>query len=149
MRAAGRRHVTLLLVLLALLGPGASATATGDALLVVVITGPAGVGVPLTRERVADIFLGRATPGEVWHPIDSSDEALREQFYQRVAGMSANRARAHWARLVFAARAAPPRELTTAQAEEAVLADNLAITYTLASRVPRDAHVVLRLDSPD
>ena len=76
---------------------------------------------------------------------DLSNRALRERFYQSVAGISANRARAHWARLVFSSRVSPPRELGAQDSLSALSHDPKAITYVYASQLPKKAHVLLTL----
>lgn len=47
--------------------------------------------------------------------IDLADESLRTEFYREVVGMSLNRWRAHWARLVFTGQGNPPAQLSIAQ----------------------------------
>ena len=101
--------------------------------------------ISLTREEVADIFLGRSTSMVRWRPIDSSDEGLRDQFYEALAGISANRARARWARLVFSARLTPPREMPAEPAIAAVTREDMGITYVFREQAPRDARVLLVL----
>lgn len=100
---------------------------------------------PLTREQVADIFLGRSETNARWRPIDSNDEALRNQFYQAVAGISANRARAQWARLVFSARLTPPREMSPERSIKALVGDESAIFYVFREQVPAGARILLTL----
>lgn len=115
---------------------------------VAVITGTASTAPDsLVRSHAADIFLGRIPPGEVWHPIDTNDDGLRESFYRQVAGISANRAQAQWARLVFAARLSPPRVLSRDEAIAALQADPAAITYVYASQVPRNVRVLVVLST--
>jgi len=148
-RPAIRRRLPGSLLSVVLLGPliffaPVQPAAGGDSAVLVII-GADDVSGAWSRERVADIFLGRMAAGEHWQPIDSSDEALRERFYQSVAGISANRARARWARLVFSARLAPPREKSPEAAISAVTSDPNAITYIYSNQMPKKAHVVLTL----
>jgi ABC-type phosphate transport system substrate-binding protein len=112
---------------------------------IVVITSTATPINTLSREQVANIFLGRANPDEKWKPIDSSSEPLRQRFYQLSANMSANRARAVWARLVFASRAIPPRQMTTDTAAATAISEPYGITYIEADRPPPNGKVLLRL----
>jgi hypothetical protein len=100
---------------------------------------------PLTKEEVAEIFLGRSSSASQWHPIDSKDEVLRDKFYRAVAGISANRARAQWARLVFSARISPPLELPTEEIAASIASDSSKITYVFKNRIPKNAQVLLEL----
>jgi hypothetical protein len=133
----------------ALVAAGALAPAWGSGPAIVVIAGSESQPAALDREGVAQIFLGRSAADPPWHAIDSSDEALRERFYQSVAGISANRARAHWARLVFSSRKLPPRELGAQESLLEISQDPRAITYVYASQLPRKAHVLLTLPAGD
>jgi hypothetical protein len=68
----------------------------------------------LTRDEVADLFLGRrkiSIDGQTLIPLDASDDKVRDSFYQAIADMSAVRVSAYWARIVFAAQGRPPRKL--------------------------------------
>ncbi|GAB6141529.1 hypothetical protein JCM14076_22580 [Methylosoma difficile] len=102
---------------------------------------------PLTREEIADLFLGKrkiSLAGVNLTPVDISDEALRESFYQGIAEMSTVRVNAYWSRLVFSAQGRPPRQLPLEEAKALVLSTPGIITY-----IP-DAHsngfkILLRL----
>ncbi len=79
-----------------------------------VITANGNVVSSLTREEVADLFLGKrkiSIDGHALIPLDVSDDKLRDSFYQAVADMSAVRVSAYWARIVFSAQGKPPRKL--------------------------------------
>lgn len=115
---------------------------------IVVITSILTPSKTLTREQVADIFLGRIPPGERWKPIDNNEESLRQQFYQSTANLSSNRARAVWSSLVFANRAIPPREMSSEQATLVVAKEPFSITYVFNRRVPKDVKVLLSLPAP-
>lgn len=140
------RHcgVSFLTALITLWGPACTPVVAAEHGIAVVVSKHSAV-TALTREQVADIFLGRAVSDTKWKPIDSGDEALREAFYQAVAGLSANRVRAHWARLVFSARMVPPREMTVEQAMAATLREDTGIAYVSSEQVPKDARVLLIL----
>lgn len=98
-----------------------------------------------SRDQVANLFLGQSYGELKLRPIDSSDEALRERFYQRVAGLSANRARAVWARLVFATRQTPPREMTTEEAIQQLSGTGDTVAYLYRDNMPRGAKILLTL----
>jgi len=134
-------QLTLLLLTIAIAPP-----AFAQEPRIVVISTSKNPSVPaLTREQVADIFLGRADTNTRWRPIDSNDEALRNQFYQSVAGISANRARAQWARLVFSARLTPPREMSPENSLKTVTAEDSAILYLFREQAPKGARILLAL----
>lgn len=102
----------------------------------------------LSPELAAELFLGKRQSlptGEVLTPVDLDQAELREQFYQGVAAMSAVRVKAYWSRLVYAGRKRPPRELSLAQARDAVLAAPGTIGYFPASQLPPGARIVLTL----
>ena len=86
----------------------------------------------LSREQVADLFLGKARivfEGLELTPLEVNDEPLREVFYQGVAGMSAMRVNAYWARLVFTSQGRPPRKLNLSDAERLVRSRPGFVTY--------------------
>ena len=86
----------------------------------------------LTREEVADLFLGKRNitiKGLSLIPLDVNDEPLREAFYQGVAEMSAMRVNAYWSRLVFSAQGRPPRKLPLAEAKSLVQSQPGMVTY--------------------
>lgn len=99
----------------------------------------------LSQQQIADLFLGQSYGALRLKPIDSSDEVLRERFYQEVAGMSANRARAIWARLVFSTRQVPPREMSPEAAAQQLLGSEDIITYLYRDHLPKGAKVLLTL----
>lgn len=71
----------------------------------------------LSREQVADIYLGRVTtlPGGTGAmPLDlpaSSPE--REAFYNQIAGKSAAQVKAYWAKMSFTGKGVPPKQLSS------------------------------------
>ncbi len=95
----------------------AASGAAGAADLVVV----AGSQSPLnhlSREQVADIYLGRVTTlpgGTSALPLDlpaSSPE--REIFYNQITGKTAAQIRAYWAKMSFTGKGTPPRTVASA-----------------------------------
>ncbi len=83
----------------------------------VVVAGPHCPVNHLSREQVADIYLGRITTlpnGTSALPLDlptSSEE--RETFYSRLTGKSAAQIKAYWARMSFTGKGIPPKQLST------------------------------------
>ncbi|MBP9218339.1 MAG: hypothetical protein KBD39_02860 [Sterolibacterium sp.] len=118
---------------------------TGEVAVLVVTSRNATVSQQLSQQQIADLFLGQSYGASRLKPIDSSDEVLRERFYQEVAGMSANRARAIWARLVFSTRQVPPREMSPEAAAQQLLGSEDIITYLYRDHLPKGAKVLLTL----
>ena len=140
------KHFRARLALLALLGGlGLSGQVQAEEPIVLVATSRNVPLAQLTARQVADLFLGQSLGELKLRPIDSSDETLRERFYQRVAGLSANRARAVWARLVFATRQTPPLEMSPEEAAQQLLTTGDAITYLYRDRLPKGTKVLLVL----
>lgn len=140
------RLIRSLLLSLACAVLPATAQAAG---MVLVALNPQTPEITLKREDVADLFLGRRklyAGGISLVPLDTKDETLRESFYQGVAGMSSNRVRAHWARLVFSSQGRPPREVDAETALASLLNDRGILIYTFANRVPPGAKIMLKLD---
>ncbi len=106
------RHLRALLALLAfaLAWPAAASD-------LVVVTGSHSPINHLSREQVADIYLGRVTtlPGGISAiPLDlpaSSPE--REAFYNQIAGKSAAQIKVYWARMSFTGKGIPPKQVAS------------------------------------
>ena len=79
---------------------------------VVVVTGANNPLPTLSKNQVRDVFLGKVVSlpdGNSSAPIDQpASSPLREEFYMKVANMTAAQARAHWAKLYFTGRGVPP-----------------------------------------
>lgn len=89
---------------------------------------------PLSRNQVAEIFLGKfseAPDGRPVVPIDLAESsAVREEFYTVFASKSAPQLRSYWTRMVFIGRGLPPRTANSPGEVKALLAANLrAIAY--------------------
>lgn len=138
-RTASKAAALLLIVLARPVG--------ADGAVVVVTNRDNGIGA-ISRDEVADIFLGRKTVVSnniALTPVDSSDHRLRERFYQSVAGMTTLRVKAHWSRLVFSGQGRPPPELNPQQAGERIAGEVSAVTYLLADQVTPAMKVLLEL----
>lgn len=129
--------LTLTLALGASLGSHAAA---GE---IVAVMGP--VARPLTKDQVADVFLGRSTDLK---PVDLPESsAARQLFYKRVTGRDAAQVRAVWARLIFTGRGKLPKELTDAAAvKKAVAADPNVVGYIDKADVDSTVKIVLSLE---
>ena len=95
---------------------------------VVVVVGAKSPAGNMTSEQVAQVFLGKST---AMTPVDQPEsEAIRAEFYKKVAGKDAAQAKALWSKLVFTGKASLPKELAGAeQVKKAVAADPKAIGY--------------------
>lgn len=130
------------LVLLLLLGAPASARA--DVVPVVSARSPV---TTLTRDQLADIFLGRRArypDGSAAVPIDQSEGSqARVEFYSRYTGMSPGQLKAFWSKIIFMGRGEPPRAVGSARQLKRLLAANQeAIAYLERSQVDASVHIV-------
>jgi ABC-type phosphate transport system substrate-binding protein len=100
----------------------------------VVIVNPKNPVASMSREQVAQVFLGRTSSfpgGGAATPIDQKEGAAeRDEFYTKVADKNAGQVKAFWAKQMFSGNGSPPRELTSsADVRRAVAADPSAIGY--------------------
>jgi hypothetical protein len=134
-----RRWIKLLCLSLAL-----GLTLTGPALAgeLVVVMGTSAV--PITKDQLADIYLGRSS---TLKPLDLQDSnGLRDQFYKRVTDRDAAQVKALWSRIIFTGQGQPPKELPDAAAvKKAVAADPRMVGYIDKSDVDASVKVVLSL----
>ncbi|MDX1808961.1 MAG: hypothetical protein R3331_05440 [Sulfurospirillaceae bacterium] len=70
----------------------------------------------LSKNQVADIFLGKANHfpnGNQAMPIDQNEgSTVREEFYLKFAGKSPSQIKAYWSKIIFTGRGQPPPEVT-------------------------------------
>jgi ABC-type phosphate transport system substrate-binding protein len=112
---------------------------------VVVIVNPKHAAASMTPAQVADLYLGKdgsLTPLDVKEPA-----ALRNEFYQKVAGKDSAQVKAIWARLVFTGKQQPPKEMdNAAQVVKQVAGSEKAIGYVDKSAVDGSVKAVLTLN---
>lgn len=134
-----------LLALLTLVGHAPAVLAQ-----LVLVCGRASPIVQLTREQAERLYLGRLgvlPDGAVVHPLDLPAGPLRDQFYLRLTGKNPNQIRAYWSRLVFAGRAAPPREAASPAEVRALVASHPDLVgYVPESEVDGAMRVLLRVE---
>lgn len=108
---------------------------------VVVVVNPKAAESALTKEQVAQFFLGRST---AMVPIDQPDNApLRAEFYKKVADKDTAQIKALWSKLVFTGKATMPKEVGDSAAVKAAVAANpKAIGYIEKSAVDSTVKVV-------
>ena len=112
----------------------ASFTAVPALAQVVVVVNPKAAESTMTKEQVAQFFLGKST---AMTPIDQPDGApIRADFYKKVADKDAAQAKALWSKLVFTGKATMPKEVADSAAVKAAVAANpKAIGYIEKSAV--------------
>jgi ABC-type phosphate transport system substrate-binding protein len=109
---------------------------------VVVVMGTSAA--PLTRDQLADIYLGRST---ALKPLDLPESSeLRDVFYKKATERDAAQVKAVWSRLIFTGQGQPPKELPDAAAvKKAVAADPKMVGYIDKSELDASVKVVLSL----
>ena len=108
---------------------------------VVVVVNPKAAESSMTREQVAQFFLGKSSS---MTPIDQADSSpIRAEFYKKVAEKDAAQAKALWSKLVFTGKATMPKEVAdNAAVKAAVAANPKAIGYIDKSAVDGSVKVV-------
>lgn len=108
---------------------------------VVVVVNPKAAESSMSRDQVAQFFLGKST---AMTPIDQADNApIRAEFYKKVADKDAAQAKALWSKLVFTGKATMPKEVGGSdEVKKAVAANPKAIGYIEKSAVDASVKVV-------
>ncbi|WAC70843.1 hypothetical protein OU995_14580 [Roseateles sp. SL47] len=129
------RHITLTLASLLLASQAAFAE-------IVVVGHPNAA--PLTKEQVAEIYLGKSQAAQ---PIDLPEASpIRASFYEKATGKDAAQIKATWARLAFSGKAQPPKEAADAAAVKKEVANNpKAVGYIDKSAADASVKVLLTL----
>ncbi|MEH6435219.1 hypothetical protein [Massilia sp. DD77] len=128
----------LMLAAIAATAFGAAAPAMAE---VVVVVNAKAAESTMSKEQVAQFFLGKST---AMTPIDQTESApIRAEFYKKVADKDAAQAKALWSKLVFTGKATMPKEVGDSAAVKAALAANpKAIGYIDKSAVDATVKVV-------
>ena len=108
---------------------------------VVVVVSPKAAESSMTKDQVAQFFLGKSSS---MTPVDQADSApVRGEFYKKVADKDAAQAKALWSKLVFTGKATMPKEVAdNAAVKAAVAANPKAIGYIVKSAVDGTVMVV-------
>ena len=124
------------LILAATLGAALPALAE-----VVVVVHPGAPQASMTKEEVAQYFLGKSS---ALTPVDQPESApVRAEFYKKVADKDLSQPKALWSKLVFTGKATMPKELAgSAEVKRAVAANPKAIGYIEKSAVDATVKVV-------
>jgi ABC-type phosphate transport system substrate-binding protein len=109
----------------------------------VVIANPA-LG-PMTKEQVADLFLGKS---QSFTPYDQDSKSpIYADFYQKAAGRTPAQVKATWSRVVFSGMGQTPRQVPDSEAvKKAVAGDPKGVGYIEKSAVDATVKAVLSLD---
>jgi ABC-type phosphate transport system substrate-binding protein len=108
---------------------------------VVVVVNPKAAESSLTKDQVAQFFLGKST---AMTPVDQPDSApVRAEFYKKVTDKDASQVKALWSKLVFTGKATMPKEVgDSAAVKKAVAADPKAIGYIEKSAADASVKVI-------
>jgi ABC-type phosphate transport system substrate-binding protein len=101
---------------------------------VVVVVNPKAAESSMTKDQVAQFFLGKSS---AMTPVDQPESApIRGEFYKKVTDKDASQVKALWSKLVFTGKATMPKEVgDSAAVKKAVAADPKAIGYIEKSAV--------------
>ncbi len=115
---------------------------------IAVITHPGVKEIGVSREQVADIYMGNSKSypnGVSAKPVDqSSNSPVREKFYKAVVRKSASEVNRHWSRLKFTGKGKPPRVIAGDEAVKNWVARNPgAIGYIEGKYLDKSVNVVL------
>jgi ABC-type phosphate transport system substrate-binding protein len=108
---------------------------------VVVVANPKAAESSMTKDQVAQFFLGKST---AMNPIDQPESApVRAEFYKKVTDKDASQVKALWSKLVFTGKATMPKEAAdSAAVKKMVASDPKAIGYIEKSAVDASVKVI-------
>jgi ABC-type phosphate transport system substrate-binding protein len=108
---------------------------------VVVVASPKAAEASMTKDQVAQFFLGKSTS---MTPVDQPESApIRAEFYKKVTDKDASQVKSLWSKLVFTGKATMPKEVgDSAAVKKAVAADPKAIGYIEKSAVDGSVKVL-------
>ena len=104
----------------------------------------------LNEREVRQIFLGQIKTfpdGLEAQTLDNLSGDLRSRFITGVLKRNESTMNAYWARMLFTAKATPPRELAdSAEVKQAVAGSKTAIGYIDASQVDDSVRVIMTVE---
>jgi len=108
---------------------------------VVVIVNPKAAEASMTKDQVAQFFLGKSS---AMTPVDQPESApIRAEFYKKVTDKDVSQAKALWSKLVFTGKATMPKEAgDSAAVKKAVANDPKAIGYIEKSAADASVKVI-------
>ena len=108
---------------------------------IVVIVNPKNPATRMFSEQAAQFFIGKSS---LFTPVEHTDGALRNEFYQKVLGKDSTQVKSIWSKLVFTGKGTAPKEYgSSAEVKKAVAADPQAIGYIEKSAVDDSVKVIL------
>ena len=108
---------------------------------VVVVVNPKAAESSMTKEHVAQFFLGKSSS---MTPVDQPESApIRAEFYKKVTDKEASQVKSLWSKLVFTGKATMPKEAAdSAAVKKMVASDPKAIGYIEKSAVDASVKVI-------
>ena len=108
---------------------------------VVVVVNPKAADSSMSKDQVAQYFLGKSTS---MTPVDQPDSApIRAEFYKKVTDKDAAQVKSLWSKLVFTGKATMPKEVgDSAAVKKAVASDPKAIGYIDKGAVDASVKVI-------
>jgi ABC-type phosphate transport system substrate-binding protein len=108
---------------------------------VVVVVNPKAAEASMTKDQVAQFFLGKSS---AMSPVDQPESApVRAEFYKKVTDKDASQVKALWSKLVFTGKATMPKEAAdSAAVKKMVAGDPKAIGYIDKSAVDASVKVI-------
>ena len=108
---------------------------------IVVIVNPKNPATRMFSEQAAQFFIGKSS---LFTPVEHTDGALRNEFYQKVLGKDSTQVKSIWSKLVFTGKGTAPKEYgSSAEVKKAVASDPQAIGYIEKSAVDDSVKVIL------
>jgi ABC-type phosphate transport system substrate-binding protein len=101
----------------------------------------------LSRAQVEDIFLGKTIRFPDGAPVVAIDQpegsAVRDEFYNKVAGKTAAQVKAYWSKIIFTGRGQPPPSVSnTIEMMKRIGANPAAIGYIDRNMINDSVRVV-------
>ena len=108
---------------------------------VVVVVNPKAAESSMTKDQVAQFFLGKST---AMSPVDQPESApIRAEFYKKVTDKEASQVKSLWSKLVFTGKATMPKEAAdSAAVKKMVASDPKAIGYIEKGAVDASVKVI-------
>ena len=124
-----------------------SLISTAHAQLVIIVSAQSPIQT-LSKQQVSNIFLGRAhayPDGRPAVPIDlQNGTPLRDEFSERIHGISSSQLHAYWSRMIFTGKGNPPRQAVPPQvAVKLTAANSQVISYVHRGWVDNSVKVIL------
>jgi ABC-type phosphate transport system substrate-binding protein len=108
---------------------------------VVVVVNPKAAESSMTKDQVAQFFLGKSS---TMSPVDQPESApVRAEFYKKVTDKDASQVKSLWSKLVFTGKATMPKEAAdSAAVKKMVASDPKAIGYIEKSAIDASVKVI-------